>query len=85
MRKRFMATFIHPQVPHVRDRVDSDSICIVLAWSVSWLLRAFNARAHASIYIYIYIYICVCMYICAYDMYDIYIYIYVYVYMYIFF
>ena len=29
--------------------------------SVSWFLRAFNARAHASIYIYIYIYMCVCV------------------------
>ena len=49
--------FIHPQVPHVRDRVDSDSICSVLACSVSWFLRAYYARAHASIYIYIYTYI----------------------------
>ena len=57
VRKRFIAVFVHPQVPGVRERVDSDSICHVFVCSVSWFLRAFNARAHASIYIYIYIYI----------------------------
>ena len=45
--------FVHPQVPGVRERVDSDSICHVFVFSVSRFLRAFNARAHASIYIYI--------------------------------
>ena len=53
--KRFIAVFVHPQVPGVRERVDSDSICYVFVCYVSWFLRAFNARAHASIYIYIYI------------------------------
>ena len=60
--KRFIAVFVHPQVPGVRERVDSDSICHVFVCSVSWFLRAFNARAHASIYIYIYIYIYIVVY-----------------------
>ena len=50
--KRFMAVFIHPQVPRVRDRLDSDSICCVLACSVSWFLRAFYARALDRIFWY---------------------------------
>ena len=54
VRKRFMAVFMHPQVPVVRERVDSDQIYCVLVCSVSQFLRAFNARAHASTYIYIY-------------------------------
>ena len=45
-----MAVFIHPQVPRVRDRLDSDSICCVLACSVSWFLRAFYARALDQIF-----------------------------------
>ena len=63
VRKRFIAVFVHPQVPGVRERVNSDSICYVSVCCVSWFLRAFNARAHASIYIYINIYICIYIYI----------------------
>ena len=42
--------------PQVRERAGSDWLDCAVVCSVSHVLRAFNARAHASIYIYIYTY-----------------------------